>query len=53
MEQEYLRFQHELFSLSKQSSVRNEENDMFKKRIVVIEGKKLQIEGEVLNIKNI
>lgn len=49
LEQEYLRHQHELFSLSKQNSVRSEENDMYKKRVVIMEGKKFQLEGNEIN----
>lgn len=48
MEQEYLRHQRELFSLSKQNSIRCEENDMYKKRIVIMESKKFQLEGNKL-----
>lgn len=49
LEQEYLRHQHELFSLNRQSSVRSEENDMYKKRLAIMEGKKFQLEGNKMN----
>ncbi|GFT23766.1 coiled-coil domain-containing protein 40 [Nephila pilipes] len=47
MEQEYLRCQQELFSLSKQSSVKSDENEFFQKKIAIAEGKKVQLEADI------
>ncbi|GIX83556.1 coiled-coil domain-containing protein 40 [Caerostris extrusa] len=47
MEQEYLRNQQELFSLSKQSSVKSDENEFYMKKIAIVEGKKVQIEADI------
>ncbi|GBM14666.1 Coiled-coil domain-containing protein 40 [Araneus ventricosus] len=47
MEQEYLRCQQELFSLSKQSAVKSDENEFYQKKIAVVESKKLQLEADI------
>ncbi|XP_055953085.1 coiled-coil domain-containing protein 40-like isoform X1 [Argiope bruennichi] len=47
MEQEYLRCQQELFSLSKQSAVKSDENEFYQKKIAVVEAKKLQLEADI------
>ncbi|KAG8187415.1 hypothetical protein JTE90_009491 [Oedothorax gibbosus] len=47
MEKEYLRYQQELFSSSKQNTVKSEENDFQQKKINILEGKKMQLEADI------
>ncbi|GFY47169.1 coiled-coil domain-containing protein 40 [Trichonephila inaurata madagascariensis] len=56
MEQEYLRCQQELFSSSKLSAVKSDENEFYQKKIAIAEGKKVQLEDiskEEKDIKDI
>ncbi|XP_054717586.1 coiled-coil domain-containing protein 40-like [Uloborus diversus] len=48
MEAEYIHFQRELFSIFKQNAVMHEENEMHRKKKLVMEGKKLQLEADIV-----
>ncbi|GFR00637.1 coiled-coil domain-containing protein 40 [Trichonephila clavata] len=47
MEQVYLRCQQELFSSSKLSAVKSDENEFYQKKIAIAEGKKIQLEADI------
>ncbi|XP_015908030.1 coiled-coil domain-containing protein 40 [Parasteatoda tepidariorum] len=48
LEEEYLRCQQQLFVLNKQSSIKSEENEFYSKKIAILEGKKIQLEADII-----